>query len=104
MNPTGQKEYPQMAEAVAAKMTDYTTGSSSLQEPAAALTVKQLAEHVGGVVEGDDSQVILGIANIEEADLGDIVFAEDSRYLDKATRSRASAIVTFLDSLPADKP
>lgn len=104
MNPTEQKTYPQMAEAVAATMTDYTKGSSSLPEPAAALTVKRLAEHVGGVVEGDDSQVIIGIANIEEADFGDIVFAEDSRNLNKATRSRASAILTFLDSLPADKP
>ena len=69
-----------------------------------ALTVGQLAEHVEGAVEGDDGALILGVSSIEDADYGDIVYAENARFLSRAARSRASAIIAFLDATIPDKP
>src|SRR6185503_15362732 len=71
---------------------------------ARALTVRELAQQVAGDVEGDGGALILGVASIEEAESGDIVFAENSRFLSQAEKSRASAIVAFLDATTPDKP
>jgi UDP-3-O-[3-hydroxymyristoyl] glucosamine N-acyltransferase len=68
------------------------------------LTVGELAERVKGSVEGDQGALVLGVSSIEEAQFGDIVFAENARFLSKAAKSRASAIVAFLDATTPDKP
>ncbi len=58
-----------------------------------AKTVGELAEVVKGRVYGDPSTVIRGIASIEEAQSGDITFAESLRFLDSARNSAASAVL-----------
>jgi UDP-3-O-[3-hydroxymyristoyl] glucosamine N-acyltransferase len=68
------------------------------------MTVGELAQKVRGAVEGDQDAVIQGVSTIEDAENGDIVFAENSRFLSKAEKSRASAIVAFLDATAPDKP
>src|SRR5262245_22612756 len=68
------------------------------------LTVRELAQRVAGNVVGDDEALILGVSSIEEAESGDIVFAENDRFLSQAEKSRASAIVAFLDAATPDKP
>jgi UDP-3-O-[3-hydroxymyristoyl] glucosamine N-acyltransferase len=69
-----------------------------------ALTVGELAERIQGAVEGDHGAVIVGVSSIDEAEFGDVVYAENGRFLDKAVKSRASAIVSFLDATTPDKP
>jgi UDP-3-O-[3-hydroxymyristoyl] glucosamine N-acyltransferase len=56
-------------------------------------TVGELAAVVQGRVYGDPLTIIRGIASIEEARLGDITFAESSRFLEPARLSSASAIL-----------
>lgn len=64
----------------------------------------ELAERVQGELEGDREALIHGVSSIEEAELGDIVFAENPYYLSLAEKSRASAIVAFLEATTPDKP
>src|SRR5436309_14547051 len=68
------------------------------------LTVRELALRVAGNVVGDDEALIVGVSSIEEAESGDIVFAENDRFLSQAQKSRASAIVAFLEATTPDKP
>lgn len=56
-------------------------------------TVAELAAVVKGMVHGDPGTLIRGIASIEDAQLGDITFAESLRYLENARQSSASAIL-----------
>ena len=79
-----------------------TTATSDPRAPR--LTVGHLAQCVQGDVVGDPDALIQGVSSIEEAEDGDIVFAENARYLSLAARSRASAIVAFLDAATPDKP
>lgn len=68
------------------------------------MTVRELAEAVHGAVLGDGDVPIGGVASIRDAEQGDIVFAENQRFLSEAARSRASAVVAFLDAVTPDKP
>jgi len=56
------------------------------------LTLKQIAEQVGGTVEGDDV-AIKGVAKIEEAKSGDITFMVNPKYAKYIDQSHASAVV-----------
>ena len=56
-------------------------------------TVGQLAALVEGFVDGDENIAILGISSIEDAQDGDITFAENEKLLGSAGRSRASAVI-----------
>ena len=56
-------------------------------------TVSELAQVVQGRVYGDPETLIHGIAAIEDAESGDITFAESIRFLQNAAQSRASAIL-----------
>src|SRR2546423_7745088 len=67
-------------------------------------TVRELAQRVAGAVEGDEGALIRGVSSIEEAEAGDIVFAENERFLSRAEKSQASAIVAFLEATTPDKP
>ncbi len=58
-----------------------------------ARTVSELAHLVQGRVFGDPHTVISGIAAIEDAQSGDITFAESVRFLANAALSQASAIL-----------
>jgi len=56
-------------------------------------TVGKLAALVQGLVEGDENISIRGISSIEDAQDGDITFAENEKLLSSAGRSRASAVI-----------
>jgi UDP-3-O-[3-hydroxymyristoyl] glucosamine N-acyltransferase len=56
-------------------------------------TVGQLAALVEGSVDGDENIPIRGISSIEDAEDGDITFAETEKLLSSAGRSRASAVI-----------
>ena len=57
------------------------------------LTLSQISERVQGRIHGGDETRITGVAGIEGAETGDIVFAETSKFLIAAIASRASAIL-----------
>jgi UDP-3-O-[3-hydroxymyristoyl] glucosamine N-acyltransferase len=66
-------------------------------------TLGELAELVGGSVEGDPTLVITGVAGIQEAQSGEITFIAHQKYLRALTTAKASAVV--LDrTMPADRP
>ena len=58
------------------------------------MTVGEYAARVGGIVRGDATLPIDGIAAIEDAGAGTLTFATDERYLRAALASRAAAILT----------
>ena len=61
-------------------------------------TVGQLAALIEGSVEGDGSIAIRGISSIEDAEDGDVTFAENDKLLSSAGRSRASAVIAHANS------
>ncbi|MDO8585829.1 MAG: UDP-3-O-(3-hydroxymyristoyl)glucosamine N-acyltransferase [Armatimonadota bacterium] len=67
-------------------------------------TVRELTELVGGELRGDGDCEITGVSSIEEAMPGDVVFAQDARYLRVAAASAASAIVGPADARNTGKP
>jgi UDP-3-O-[3-hydroxymyristoyl] glucosamine N-acyltransferase len=62
------------------------------------ISIRGLAETVGGTVVGRDDVFITGAASITDAVPGDIVLAENPKYFEAAERSNATAIVTSDDS------
>jgi UDP-3-O-[3-hydroxymyristoyl] glucosamine N-acyltransferase len=80
-------------------MTDLA--SSASQPP---FTLAQIAALVGGTVLGDPEARLTGVASVEEAEAGDLVFAESTRYLSAALHSRAAAIITSSESELAETP
>jgi UDP-3-O-[3-hydroxymyristoyl] glucosamine N-acyltransferase len=66
-------------------------------------TLHELADRIGGSVEGDPTLVITGVAGIEEAQPGEITFVAQQKHLRTLKTARASAVV--LDrTMPADRP
>jgi UDP-3-O-[3-hydroxymyristoyl] glucosamine N-acyltransferase len=65
-------------------------------------TVKELAALVAGQIVGDEKIEITGVASIEQARPGDIVFVESAKYFSRALDSHAAAIVAPA-SLSSDK-
>jgi UDP-3-O-[3-hydroxymyristoyl] glucosamine N-acyltransferase len=57
------------------------------------ITVKEIAEFLGGTVSGDENTVIRGVKGIDEAGLGDITFISNPKYRKKIESTRASAIL-----------
>lgn len=60
-------------------------------------TISQIAKVLHGTVEGDDSLVIQGFSQIDQAGKGDLVFAESEAFFHKAAKSGASAILVAGD-------
>ena len=58
------------------------------------MNVKELAQLVGGAVDGDGEIEIKGLRGIESAKSGDITFAVDENKLALAEKSNASCILT----------
>jgi UDP-3-O-[3-hydroxymyristoyl] glucosamine N-acyltransferase len=69
-------------------------------------SLKEIAEFVQGGLIGDGSIEINGIASIDSASTGDLVFVEDEKNLIRAMHSRASAIMVSPSaaSITASKP
>jgi UDP-3-O-[3-hydroxymyristoyl] glucosamine N-acyltransferase len=86
------------------RVSEAMTADDSANGYAHALTVGELAQRIEGAVEGDHGALIVGVSSIDEAEFGDVVFAENARFLSRAAKSRASAIVSFLDATTPDKP
>ena len=56
-------------------------------------TVRELAEHVGGTVCGDEEMVISGVGTLDEAGEGDVSFLSNMKYEKVMATSGAGAIV-----------
>ena len=63
-----------------------------------AATVQQIAEWVGGRVEGDGAVEIRGIASLETAEAGELTFATDAKHLAHLSDSRASAVIVATEA------
>ncbi len=59
----------------------------------AQFTLQELAEKIGGRLEGDKNLVISGAAPIDSAQPGQITFLANPRYRDHLRHSRASAVI-----------
>jgi len=68
------------------------------------MTLAQIAELIGGEVEGDPNILITGISGIKEAQEGDITFVANPKYFSLISTTRASAIITSRDIKDVDKP
>ncbi len=60
-------------------------------------TANEVAALIGGQVIGDDSLVLHRLAPVATAQLGDLTFAENEIYFEKALQSSASAILIDSD-------
>ena len=58
-----------------------------------AVTVSELAAHVGGRVTGDGSVVIARVASLDSAGGGDISYVEDEKFFAAARNSLASCLI-----------
>lgn len=67
-------------------------------------SLEELARIVGGQIRGDRDVQIQGVAKAEEAKQGDITFAISDKFLDKAMRSQASAVIVPLEVEDFPKP
>lgn len=56
-------------------------------------SLAQIAEAIGARVVGDGSVKIRGVASIESAQAGELVFVDDPKHLSSALESRASAVI-----------
>ena len=57
------------------------------------MTVEELAEIVGGRVSGDGGTRIERIADLDDADEGEIAYVENEKLLDAAAASKASCLI-----------
>jgi UDP-3-O-[3-hydroxymyristoyl] glucosamine N-acyltransferase len=57
-------------------------------------TVREIAEFVQAQVIGDSTVEVTGIASVESAGTGDLVFVEEERNLDAALASHAAAVIS----------
>jgi len=68
------------------------------------MTVKEIAELIGGKVEGDGSTAIRGASGIKEAEPGDITFLANLRYQPLLKETRATAVIVSPEvSVPEGK-
>jgi UDP-3-O-[3-hydroxymyristoyl] glucosamine N-acyltransferase len=69
-------------------------------------SLKEIAKLVQGRLLGDGSVEVTGIASIQSATAGDLVFVEDEKHLGAALESQAGAVIAgeFAKGKPAAKP
>jgi UDP-3-O-[3-hydroxymyristoyl] glucosamine N-acyltransferase len=76
------------------------------------LTLKQIAERLGGEVAGDSSRTVTGVATLDDAGPGEIAFLANPRYRARLATTRAGAIIlgprdreaTAIPRIVADNP
>ncbi|MBI4832733.1 MAG: UDP-3-O-(3-hydroxymyristoyl)glucosamine N-acyltransferase [Candidatus Lindowbacteria bacterium] len=61
-------------------------------------TLREIADLVNGVVEGDENAVVTGVAGIKDARPGDITFVGNPKYLPLLPTTRASAVIVAYDA------
>ncbi|MBI1799647.1 MAG: UDP-3-O-(3-hydroxymyristoyl)glucosamine N-acyltransferase [Candidatus Eisenbacteria bacterium] len=69
-----------------------------------ARTLAELAAELGGVVVGDGSTMIRGVAGIREAQPGDITFLANARYSSHLAETQASAVICNREPREAPLP
>ena len=57
------------------------------------ISLKELSAHVGGVITGDSSVMIHGVAGLKEAGAGEITFLSNPRYAQLLGETKASAVI-----------
>ena len=62
------------------------------------VSLKEIAETVGGEIIGDENIMITGVAGIKEAGEGEITFVANARYASLMETTGASAIIVSRDS------
>ncbi len=67
-------------------------------------TVREIADHVKGIVVGDGNVVITGVGSLENATQGQISFVAQRKYLGKMDLSRASAFIVPMEVTEARVP
>ena len=67
-------------------------------------TLQELASLIEGEVLGDTNLIITGISGLDEAREGEITFIAQSKYLNKAKKTKASAIIVSNKIEGVDKP
>lgn len=68
------------------------------------MTVQEIADLVGGKVEGDGATPINGASGIKEAQPGDVTFLANSRYQPLLKETNATCVIVPPDvSIPKDK-
>lgn len=69
-------------------------------------SVKEVAEFVQARVLGDETVQLKGIASVESAAAGDLIFVDDEKHLRSALDSRAAAVIVgdFADGTTSPKP
>ncbi|MGA8432880.1 MAG: UDP-3-O-(3-hydroxymyristoyl)glucosamine N-acyltransferase [Candidatus Sulfotelmatobacter sp.] len=69
-------------------------------------SVQQIAEAVGAWLRGDGSVEVCGVASLNAARAGDLVFVADEKHLASALQSKAGAVITgeFAAAAATEKP
>jgi len=67
-------------------------------------SLEELAKLVHGRIEGNKDVIICGVASVEEAEEGEITFAVSDKFLNKARKTRASAVIVPLGVKDFSKP
>jgi UDP-3-O-[3-hydroxymyristoyl] glucosamine N-acyltransferase len=67
-------------------------------------TLQELATLVGGIVEGEGTLKVKGIASLEEAEEGEITFLAELRHASRLEKTGASAAIVPLSLPPFVKP
>ncbi len=66
-------------------------------------TLGEIAELIGGTVEGDTSTIITGVAGIQDAAPGEITFIANPKFLPMLSTTRASAIIVDHEAPRCDR-
>ena len=61
------------------------------------ISLKEIADMTGGVVEGDGSVVVTGLAGLKDAVQGDLSFLSNPRYASLMEGTAASAVIVAED-------
>jgi UDP-3-O-[3-hydroxymyristoyl] glucosamine N-acyltransferase len=69
-------------------------------------TLRDLAEHLGCHLLGDNSITVTSVSSLQSATSASLVFVDDAQYLDAALRSSAAAVIAgdFASGNKASKP
>jgi UDP-3-O-[3-hydroxymyristoyl] glucosamine N-acyltransferase len=67
------------------------------------MILREIADKLDCTVDGDDSLTISGISTLEDAKEGEISFFVNPKYSNKTKTTRASAIITGIDTPPLAK-
>lgn len=67
------------------------------------MILREIADKLGCTIEGDESLNISGISTLEDAKEGEISFFVNPKYSNKSKTTKASAIITGIDTPPLSK-